>query len=174
MNKAMLKIIIVSGVLAVVRLADAQQAIFLVRHAEDVRSKDVVDRPLTESGQRRGTLLADVLKDAGIDAIFTSSLQRAVKTAEPLAIASRIEPKPLPQLTTKFDKSDMENFVQLLRSQHRDSIVLFVGHSNTVPALIKALARTDEIKIPETEYDNLFVLFPKSEGAPTLLRLRFN
>ena len=109
MNKAVLKIIITTGVLAFVRLADAQQAIFLVRHAEDVRSKDVVDRPLTESGQRRATLLAEVLKDAGIDAIFTSSLQRAVKTAEPLAIASRIEPKPLPQLTTKFDKSDMEN-----------------------------------------------------------------
>ena len=65
MNKAMLKIIIVSGVLAIVRLAEAQQAIFLVRHAEDVRSKDVVDRPLTESGQRRATLLASVLKDAG-------------------------------------------------------------------------------------------------------------
>ena len=63
MNKAMLKIIIVSGVLAVVRLADAHQAIFLVRHAEDVRSKDVVDRPLTEAGQRRGTLRASVLKD---------------------------------------------------------------------------------------------------------------
>jgi hypothetical protein len=43
----MLKIIIATGVLAVVRLADAQQAIFLVRHAEDVRSKDVVDRPFT-------------------------------------------------------------------------------------------------------------------------------
>ena len=73
----------------VLRLADAQQAIFLVRHAEDVRSKDVVDRPLTESGQRRATLLASVLKDAGINAIFTSSLQRAVKTAEPLA--NRVE-----------------------------------------------------------------------------------
>jgi phosphohistidine phosphatase SixA len=89
MNKAVLKIIIATGVLAIVRLADAQQAIFLVRHAEDVRSKDVVDRPLTESGQRRATLLASVLRDAGIDAIFTSSLQRAVKTAEPLATALR-------------------------------------------------------------------------------------
>lgn len=174
MNKAMLKIIIVSGVLAVVRLADAQQAIFLVRHAEDVRSKDVVDRPLTESGQRRATLLASVLKDAGINAIFTSSLQRAVKTAEPLANASKIEPKPLPQLSTKFESRDMEAFVELLRTQHRDNIVLFVGHANTVPALLKALGHTAEIKIPETEYDNLFVLFPKSEGAPTLLRLRFN
>jgi broad specificity phosphatase PhoE len=129
---------------------------------------------LTESGQRRATLLASVLKDAGIDAIFTSSLQRAVKTAEPLATASGSDPKPLLQLTTKFDKSDMDNFVQLLRSQQRENIVLFVGHSNTVPALIKALGHTDEIKIPETEYDNLFVLIPKSEGAPTVLRLRYN
>ena len=170
----MLKIIIATGVLAVVRLADAQQAIFLVRHAEDVRSKNVLDRPLTESGQRRAMLLANVMKDAGINAIFTSSLQRAVKTAEPLAIASRIEPKPLPQLSTKFEPKDMEAFVELLRTEHREDIVLFVGHANTVPALLKALGHTAEIKISETEYDNLFVLFPKSQGAPTVLRLRFN
>ena len=68
----------------------------------------------------------------------------------------------------------MNSFVELLRTQHRNDVVLFVGHSNTVPALIKALGYPAEIKIPETEYDNLFVLFPKSEGAPTLLRLRFN
>jgi hypothetical protein len=36
------------------------------------------------------------------------------------------------------------------------------------------LGHTAEIKIPETEYDNLFVLFPKIEGPPTVLRLRFN
>ena len=68
----------------------------------------------------------------------------------------------------------MESFVELLRTEHRESIVLFVGHSNTVPALIKALGHTAEIKIPETEYDNLFLVFPKSEGPPTVLRLRFN
>ena len=170
----MVKSIIVSGVLATVRLADAQEAIFLVRHAEDVRSKDVVDRPLTESGQRRATLLASVLKDAGISAIYTSSLQRAVKTAEPLAIASRIEPKPLPQLSTKFDPKDTETFVELLRTEHRENIVLFVGHANTAPALLKASGHPAEIKIPETEYNKLFVLFPKSEGPTTVLRLRFN
>jgi hypothetical protein len=68
----------------------------------------------------------------------------------------------------------MESFVQLLRTEHRESIVLFVGHSNTVPGLIKALGHTAEINIAETEYDNLFVLFSKSEGPPTLLRLSFN
>jgi hypothetical protein len=38
-EQAMLKIIISSGVLAIARLADAQQAIFLVRHAEDVSQR---------------------------------------------------------------------------------------------------------------------------------------
>jgi phosphohistidine phosphatase SixA len=155
-------------------VADAQQAIFLVRHAKDVRSTDVVDRPLTEAGHGRAMLLASLLKDAGIGAIFTSSLQRTIKTAEPLATALKIEPKTLPQLTTKFNTSDMESFVELLRSRHRDDIVLFVGHANTVPALLKAFGHQAEIKIPETENGNVFVVFPRSGVPPTVLRLRFN
>jgi len=38
---------------------------------------------------------------------------------------------------------------------------LLVGHTGTVPALLKALGHPVEIKIPETEFDNLFVLIPK-------------
>ena len=60
----------------------------------------------------------------------------------------------------------MENFVELLRSsaqrQHR---VVCRSLEYCPQLLLKALGHTDEIKIPETEYDNLFVLFPKSEGA---------
>lgn len=158
------------GTLALVEPAYAQQAIFLVRHAEDARSTDVVDRPLTETGYRRAMLLAIILKDAGINAIFTSTRQRTIKTAEPLAKALQIEPKTLPPLAKK---NDMDSFLDLLRTQHREQIVLFVGHSDTVPALLKALGHPAEIKIPETEYDNLFVLFPKSVGSPTVLRLRY-
>ena len=174
MNRTIATFIILTGILGLVQLADAQQAIFLVRHAEDVRSRDVVDRPLTEAGHRRAMLLATILKDAGINAIFTSTLQRTIKTAEPLAKALQIEPKTLPQLTTKFKNNDMESFVELLHTQYRENIVFFVGHSNTVPALLKALGHPVEIKIPETEYDNVFVVFPKSDGRPTVLRLRFN
>ncbi len=126
--------------------ADAQQEIFLVRHAEDVRSKEVVDRPLTESGQTTGD--AACWRSEGCWDRRDLHQQPAAGREDSGAIASRIEPKPLPQLTTKFDKSDMEDFVQLLRSQYSDNIVLFVGHSNTVPALLKALGHTDEIKIP--------------------------
>jgi len=48
-----------------------------------------------------------------------------------------------------------------------------VGHSNSVPALLKGLGYSAEIKIPETEFDNLFVLIPANDGPPKLLRLRY-
>ena len=152
---------------------EAQQAIFLVRHAETVAPKGTTLRPLSEAGQRRAALLGMILKDAGINAIFTSDLERTVKTAEPLAKLLRIEPKALEQLTTQFKQNDIDAFVALLRSEHRRDIVLVVGHANSVPALLKALGHSLEGDIPETEFDNLFVLIPMSEGPPKLLRLRF-
>ena len=88
---------IISAVLFCFGGSEAQQAIFLVRHAETVAPRATDLRPLSEAGQRRAVLLAKLLKDAGINAIYTSDLERAVKTAEPLAESLRIAPKPLSQ-----------------------------------------------------------------------------
>jgi broad specificity phosphatase PhoE len=153
--------------------AEAQQAIFLVRHGETGAPKGSDARPLSEVGQRRAMVLATLLKDSGIKAIFTSDLERTIKTAEPIAQALRIESKPLAQLGVQFKQSDVDAFVEFLRTEHRGDIVLVVGHSNTVPALLKALGHPVEIKIPETEFDNLFVLTPRADGPPTFLRLRY-
>jgi broad specificity phosphatase PhoE len=73
-----------------------------VRHAEDLRSPDGPDRFLTEAGHQREKGLATLLKDVGINEVFTSSLQRTIKTAEPLAKVLQIESTLLPQLTTKL------------------------------------------------------------------------
>jgi broad specificity phosphatase PhoE len=61
-------------------------------------------------------LLAALLKDADINVIFTSELERTVKTAEPLADGLGIKPKALPQLNVRFNPSDIVSFVSLLRS----------------------------------------------------------
>ena len=155
-------------------LAVAQQAIFVVRHGETVAPKGTDVRPLSEAGRQRAALLAKLLKDAGIKAIFTSGLERTIKTAEPLAQTLRIEPKTLSQLNVPgFKQSDVDAFVAFLRAEHREDIVLFVGHTGTVSALLKALGHPVEIKIPETEFDNLFVLTPKADGPPIIMRLRY-
>ena len=49
--------------------------------------------------------------------------------------------------------------------------VLVVGHSNTVPEIVKALGVTAPLKIDDTEYDNLLVV--TSATQPQLLRLRY-
>jgi len=48
-------------------------------------------------------------------------------------------------------------------------MVLVVGHSNTIPAVVKALGGP-EVTIGENEYDNLFILVP---GTGTLSRIKF-
>jgi broad specificity phosphatase PhoE len=157
--------------LMAVRMAEAQQAIFLVRHGETVAG--TAARPLSEAGHKRAALLATLLKDAGVKAIFTSDLERTIKTAEPLAQALRIESKPLAQISAWFKTSDIEAFVDHLRREHRNDVVLIVGHSTNVPVLLKALGHPVEIKIPETDFDSLFVVTPKADAPPTVLRLRY-
>jgi len=167
MSKSIVILVLVTLFLFSPCLAVAQQAIFIVRHGETVAPKGTDARPLSEAGQQRAALLAKLLKDAGIKVIFTSGLERTIKTAEPLAQALRIEPKALPQLNVPdYKQSDVDAFVAFLRAEHREDIVLFVGHTGTVSALLKALEHPVEIKIPETEFDNLFVLTPKANGSP--------
>ena len=85
-----------------------------------------------------------------------------------------LQPKALSQLNVPgFKQSDVDAFIDFLRTQHRNDIVLLVGHRETVPALLKALGHPVEIEISETEFDNLFVLTPKADGPPTVLRLRY-
>jgi len=166
------KIVMTLIILLTSAQVDAQQAIILVRHAEDLRTGGS-DRPLTEAGEKRAQQLAGHLKDSGITAIYTSALQRTINTALPTAKALRIESLPQSQLGTNFKPDDLTAFVEVLRTQHKSDVVLFVGHVNTVPALIKALGHPTSIKIPETEYDNFFVLIPRGDGAPLLLRIRY-
>ena len=175
MSKSIVILVLVTLFLFSPCLAVAQQAIFIVRHGETVAPKGTDARPLSEAGQQRAALLAKLLKDAGIKVIFTSGLERTIKTAEPLAQALRIEPKALPQLNVPdYKQSDVDAFVAFLRAEHREDIVLFVGHTGTVSALLKALEHPVEIKIPETEFDNLFVLHRRPTGAPpTVMRLRY-
>ena len=161
------------GLLFSPQLASAQQAIFLVRHADTIREKGISDSPLSERGEQRAQALAALLKDSGINAIYTTGLQRTVKTAEPLAKLLNIEPSLYPQLRPGAKPSDGENFAQLIRTKHSRDIVLVVLHSNSVPLLLKALGHPVQIKISASEFDNLFIITPQPEAPPTVLRLRY-
>ena len=173
MAKKILVLILIAATLLCFQLVQAQQAIFLVRHGDTVREKGNPDVPLSAAGEQRAVTLAALLKDSGIHVIYTTGLQRTVKTAEPLAKLLGIAPKVQSQLRPGSKSSDTAEFATLLRSEHPRDTVLAVLHSNSVPALLKALGHPADIKIPETEFDNLFVIIPRLDGAPTVMRLRY-
>ena len=158
--------------LAFAGAAPAQQAILLVRHAEKATEANEATVALSEAGTARAARLADVLKSAGVTAVYATDTVRARKTAEPLAKAAGLDVriyapkdadgKPAPGI-----------LVDRLRKEEPKGIVLVVGHSNTVPEILAALGSTAKVEIPSGQYDDLFVVTPRAEGPPTVVRLKY-
>ena len=147
--------------LSVASPARAQEAIYLVRHAE--RANQSEDPPLSTEGVGRSYRLRDMLKDAGITRIFTSELRRTIETAAPLASAIHVSPQQI---------SPDALAAKIAASNARDRI-LVVGHSNTLPALLRALRVEPPITIADDAYDNLFIVVFPRDGRPVLLRLKY-
>ncbi len=143
--------------------AVAQQAIFIVRHAEKLDNSD--DPPLSVEGYQRAARLVGMLSDVGIAAIFGTERQRTIQTAQPLADRLGLEVSAIPRAGT-------DRLVETLHSRHADDVVFVVGHSDTLPTILKALGVQEPITIGAAEYDNVFVVIPRDDGPPTLLRLR--
>ncbi len=158
--------------------ATAQEAIFVVRHAERLdRSSDTI---LSADGEARAEALARHLRDAGIDAIYSTGFRRTVGTAAPLAeaLGLEIQTEPAHDVGTMMSSDRgvqryLEALFARLRDRHDADRVLVVGHSNTLPALLTAWGHPESISIAGDEYDNLFIVMPRPEGAPTVLRIRF-
>ena len=164
MKSSLLALALGAVLISFASVAYAQRAVFLIRHADRLDASE--DTPLSKAGEARAQLLARLLKDAGITAIYTSQFQRTIKTAEPLAISLQIKPASIPA-------ADREGLFKRIRTENRDDIVLIVGHDRTIPVLLKLFGHPVDITIAATEYDNLFVLVPKDSGPPTVLRMRY-
>lgn len=135
--------------------------IFLVRHAEKAATEGP-DMDLSDAGRARAEALATVLKDTGITAIYTTELKRTQQTAAPTAKALHLEPAIIPA---------KDRAALMAKLQGASGNVLIVGHSNTIPELIKALGITTPIDIADSDYGNLFVVL--LEPKPRLIRLHY-
>ena len=162
--------------------AAGQQVVFLVRHAERAASPAPAppagnmsmiaaadDPPLSPAGQERATRLAAILRSSDIKQIFTTELLRTRQSAGPAAQGMHVE-------ITQVPAKNLDALVAQIRQATGNTLV--VGHSNTVPDILKRLGVKDDVTIADTEYDNLFiVVLPEvggpEVGGPTLIRLRY-
>lgn len=129
--------------------APGKGLIILVRHAERSQAAASDDPPLTDAGNARAQRLAAMLAKSRITTVFVTRFQRTQETARPLADLLKLTP---------IDKSDSDQLIAELRTRGSDT-VLVVGHSDTVPDVIKAFGGPT-VTIDDDDFDDLFVLVP--------------
>lgn len=119
---------------------------YFVRHAE--KTADKTDPPLSEQGRQRAGQLAKLLADSNVAAIYSTPYQRTQQTAQPLAEQMGIG-------VTTYAASAAEDLVELLQQRQQNSLI--VGHSNTIPALVR-LAGGNAEDLTEQQYGDLFII----------------
>jgi broad specificity phosphatase PhoE len=145
--------------------------VVVVRHAEKAND-DPDDPSLDARGERRAHALADVLGDARIDAIYTTHLVRTVATAAPSASARAVDPTVRP-IARGAAVDHSRALAAEIAARNAGQRVLVVGHSNTVPEIVRALTGFEIAEIPETEYEHIFIITVGTDGRPVLIRARF-
>jgi broad specificity phosphatase PhoE len=157
-------------------IAAAQQAILIVRHSE--RQSGQGDDSLSEVGHQRAERLAVMLKDAGVSHIFVSDRRRTQETAQPLARARMLSPTRVPipdDARSKINPAELQVRATLaaVAKLPRSAVILIVGHSNTIPIFLRRLGYAQAVTIGDNEFDNLFVVTPRTGNAPSVVRLRY-
>jgi broad specificity phosphatase PhoE len=150
-------------------VASAQQTVIFVRHAEradggagtGTMTGAPADPLLSPAGEARAAKLAGMLADAGVTAIFATEFKRTQDTGKPLAAKLGIQVQVMPA-------KDTAALVARLKTDHARGVVLLIGHSNTVPDLIKALGGR-AVTMRDDEYDAMYILTPAT-GTLTLIR----
>jgi phosphohistidine phosphatase SixA len=144
------------------RAAGHAVVVFLVRHAEkaDDGSRDP---SLTAAGRARASLLARMIGEAGLTAVFSTDFRRTRETAAPSAAAAGVD-------VTLYDPRKPAGLTARLRSTPGRYLV--IGHSNTVPELVHALGGDPGKAMGEAEYDRLYVVVIEG-GEVTTLRLHY-
>ncbi|MGH7552865.1 MAG: SixA phosphatase family protein [Longimicrobiales bacterium] len=149
--------------------------VILVRHAE--RAAEPRDDPgLTAQGEARARALIDAVGKSGIAAIYSTQYLRTRSTAEPLARALGLEVQLVDAGSSPMGSggaTHAEQVAERIRRENTGNMVLVVGHSNTVPAIIEALGAGSVGAIQDNEYDNLFIVFLRPDGSARLVRAKY-
>ena len=134
--------------------------IYVVRHAE--KAAEGKDPELTAQGLTRARNLAGILQRAGIGSIFSSPTQRTKQTAQALAERSGLS-------VQTYDPRAPKELVEKVKAL--TGSVLVVGHSNTVPDLVRMFGGAPGADIADNEYDRLYQLVIGPNGAVTTILL---
>lgn len=140
--------------------------VILVRHAEKKIEPDNPDPDLTTAGIERALEIARMFGDSGVNAIYATQYKRTQQTVKPLADRTALP-------VTLLEANQSDQLVQRIQTELRGKTVFVAGHNNTVPAIVSTLSGDLYPVIPETEYDNLFIVTIYRFGKAKVVKLKY-
>ena len=150
--------------------------VFLIRHAEK-EDEPRQDPPLKKEGVARSQDLARLLGSAGIKTIVTSQFARTKLTAEPLATklaltSTAIRLKSDPSNPRRIAEESTKEVVNKILERTGEN-ALVVGHSNSIPDVIKMLGGDVVPTIDEQKFNDLFVVTVFAKGKARVAHLKY-
>ncbi len=144
--------------------------VVLVRHAEKMTDEGS-DPHLSAAGQARAELLGRMFGNGAalgrLDAIYVSPTRRSHETAAPLAARLHL---PL----TQEQQDDLRALVHRVMREHAGGRVLIVGHSDTVPDLVKDFSGEGPVpEIADDEFGTMYIVEVPRLGHANVLRLTY-
>lgn len=145
--------------------------IVLIRHAEK-QVGAISDAPLAPPGEVRAARLAQMFGDAAtfgrVQKIYVTDTRRTQQTAA--GVAQRLGITPI----VVAGKTDSKALARRVLKENRGHRALVVGHSNTVPEIVAALAgQSDVPPIADDEFDTMYVVTVPTIGRASVLRLKY-
>jgi phosphohistidine phosphatase SixA len=140
--------------------------VILIRHAEKNIEPDNPDPDLSPAGQARAQELVRMFGNAGIGAVYATQYKRTQQTVKPLADQVGVA-------VTQVESKKTPDLIAQIRGRNAGQVVFIAGHNNSVPEIIAALGGPQLPTIPETEYDNLYILTVQGDGSAKLLKLKY-
>lgn len=145
---------------------EAASTVLLVRHAEKA-AEPANDPPLSAEGRARTEALYEVVRSSGVSVIYSSNRVRTLETAR--YVANKLQ---IPVIEVAIPSGGADAWAlevaNRIRKDARGKVAMVVGHSNTYAPVIRAMGGPSIEEIPETRYDDIFVL-TLQEGFETRL-----
>jgi len=136
------------------------KVIFVTRHGE--KAKEGKDPDLSAQGQARAQHIGALLRKAGIKQIFSTTTARTQQTAQPLATLTGLT-------VQSYDGGKPGAMLEKVKLSPGPSMI--VGHSNTVPELVKLLGGGTVPEIADDEFDRLYQVIIGDDGKITTVLL---
>lgn len=144
----------------------AQEAVFVIRHAEQELTRGV-DTELLPEGRERAADWATILRPSGLDIVVTTEIKRSQQTGAIIAEALEVP-------RVEFSRGGSSGIAEFLRENYPEDVILVVGHSETIPILLRSFGYQDTFPISRSAYGWLFIVTPLENGPPAVTRLNIN